>query len=76
MKRFKPDPTRTTYLSFFKNAAVYNMRSGIYVLGYVSNDGYNYEPQLVDIKLISDVTKMSAVNFLRELKKKAINCVI
>jgi hypothetical protein len=75
MKRFEPT-TKTTYLSFFKNAKVYNMRSGIYVLGYVSEDGYNYEQQLVDIKLISDITKMSAVNFLRELKKKAINCVI
>lgn len=75
MKRFKPT-TKTTYLSFFMNAKVYNMRSGVYVLGYVSEDGYNYEQQLVDIKLISDITKMSAVNFLRELKKKAINCVI
>lgn len=76
MKRFKPDPTRATYLSFFKNAQVHNMRSGIYVLGYVSKNGYSYEPQLVDIKLISDITKMSAVSFLRELKKKAINCKI
>lgn len=76
MKRFKLDPTRFNYLSFFKNAKVYNMKSGIYVLGYVSKDGYNYEPQLVDIKLISDITKMSAINFLRELKKKAINCKI
>lgn len=75
MKRFKPT-TKTIYLSFFMNAKVYNMRSGVYVLGYVSEDGYNYEQQLVDIKLISDITKMSAVNFLRELKKKAINCVI
>lgn len=75
MKRFKPTK-KTTYLSFFKNAKVYNMKSGIYVLGYVSTDGYNYEQQLVDIKLISDITKMSAVNFLRELKKKAINCKI
>lgn len=75
MKRFKPTKG-TQYFSFFMNAKVYNMKSGIYVLGYVSNDGYSYEPQLVDIKLISDVTKMSAVSFLRELKKKAINCKI
>lgn len=72
MKRFKPTK-RTQYFSFFMNAKVYNMKSGIYVLGYVSSNGVDYEQELVDIKFISDITKMSAINFLRELKRKAIN---
>lgn len=75
MKRFKVQK-RTQYLSFFKNAKVYNMKSGIYVLGYVSTNGTDYEQHLVDIKCISDKTKMSAVSFLRELKKKALNFVV
>lgn len=72
MKRFKPTKS-TQYFSFFMNAKVYNMKSGIYVLGYVSSNGVDYEPQLVDIKLISDITKMSALTFLRAIKNKAIN---
>lgn len=72
MKRFKPTKS-TQYFSFFMNAKVYNMKSGVYVLGYVSSNGVDYEQQLVDIKFISDITKMSAITFLRELKRKAIN---
>lgn len=75
MKRFKKS-SRKYYMSFFKNASVYNMSSGIYVRGYVSDNGIDYEPQLVDIKLISDITKMSPINFLRELKRKALNFVV
>lgn len=72
MKRFKPTGS-TQYFSFFMNAKVYNMKSGLYVLGYVSNNGSDYEPQLVPVQFIRNYTQMSVVNFLRELKKKAIN---